>query len=241
MSQSITGIMQLPANANMNKIVMPGCYAGATGGVTNGPDGTIVNTYALKVEANSANTTTITQEITFRANSMVRIFRRFGTNTTGSDPLGGSFTFGAWEEMPTPSGGFTTPGTVKAGLLESTGRVRSSISVETVTGTFTGNITCVALTQTSDETKKDAIVDVTPELITLVKSLVAKQYIFNDDPEEIIHFGFLAQDVIAAFEAHDLDYKDYSLVQEVVVEDAEGNATTHYALNYTELMLLRGL
>lgn len=241
MSQSITGIMQLPASADMNKIVMPGRYAGATGGVINGPDGTIVNTYALKVEANSANTTSITQEITFRANSMVRIFRRFGTNTTGADPLGGSFTFGAWEEMPTPSGGFTTPGTVKAGLLESTGRVRSSISVETVTGTFTGNITCVALTQTSDETKKDAIVDVTPELITLAKSLVAKQYVFKNDPEQIIHFGFLAQDVITAFTDAGLDWKDYSLVQLIEYDDPEGNHVEQYALNYTELLLLRSL
>lgn len=238
MSQRISANTQLPANQDMNKVVIPGDYSGAGGGIINGPDNSILSTYSLMVKQNSANTTSIWQEITFRANSAVRIFRRFCSNTTGTDPLGGSWTFGAWEEMPTPSGGFTTGGTVKAGLLESTGRVKSSIAVESVTGTFTGNITCVALTQTSDANLKEDFDVVNPALIRAAKSVEPKQYRFIGDASRAIHVGFLAQDVLVALEREGLNPEEYSLVFKNTDEET-GHVT--YSLNYTELLLLRSL
>lgn len=238
MSQRISANTQLPANQDLNKVVIPGDYPGAAGGVINGPDNTIVSTYSLMVKQNSANTTSIWQEITFRANSAVRIFRRFCSNSTGTDPLGGSWTFGAWEEMPTPSGGFTTGQTVKAGRLESTGRVVSSISVESVTGTFTGNISCVALTQTSDETLKEDFIAVDASLIKAAKSVQAKQYRFIGDETGAWHIGFMAQDVVKAMEAEGLNPDEYSLVFKHTDEDT---GRVSYSLNYTELLLLRSL
>ncbi|AYP28296.1 putative pectate lyase [Serratia phage vB_SmaA_3M] len=248
MSQTISSIMQLPVNMNFNKVVMVGRYAGIAGTTINGPDSAITNNYRLVVEQVSVNTQTIYQRLEYRLSGTVRLFGRFGTNSTGSDPIGSGWNFTAWEEFATPANGFTTGATVKAGRLESTGqvvgtyvgssgRVVAGTSVEGATATFTGVVTCSSVNQTSDQNLKEDIVEIPKELIEAAKSVSPKQYRFKGDESGIMHVGFMAQEVWDAILAVGLNPEDYALVGRH--EDGEGN--TIFSINYTELMLLRSL
>ncbi|ASZ78810.1 pectate lyase [Serratia phage 2050H1] len=248
MSQSISSIMQLPVNMNFNKVVMVGRYAGIAGTTINGPDVAITNNYRLVVEQVSVNTQTIYQRLEYRLSGTVRVFGRFGTNSTGSDPLGGTWTFTTWEEFATPANGFTTTATVKAGRLESTGqvvgtyvgstgRVVAATSVEGATATFTGVVTCSSVNQTSDQNLKKDITEIPPELIAAAKSVSPKQYRLKSDGTGALHVGFMAQEVWDAIVAVGLNPEDYALIGQH--EDEDGGK--FFSINYTELMLLRSL
>lgn len=62
----------------------------------------------------------------------------------------------------------------------------------------------------SDMSEKTNITDIDETLINIAKSIKPKQYKLKDDK---IHFGFIAQDIIKAFNAFELDALEYGLVE----------------------------
>lgn len=65
----------------------------------------------------------------------------------------------------------------------------------------------------SDETEKDNIVDINDLLINIAKTIKAKQYTLKNEDNHKKHFGFIAQDIVNAFEKYNLSAFDYGLIE----------------------------
>ena len=136
MGQRISNIQTLTVSVDLNKVIFPGQYIlNSSVSYTNNPAPQGAATlYVTQVVANASY---IQQRLEVRANNVLRIYNRFGLNSNGNSPLGGTMTWFNWEEFISPSAdysttkNFTTTGSIKAGRLESTG-------VITTTGTITG-------------------------------------------------------------------------------------------------------
>lgn len=96
----------------------------------------------------------------------------------------------------------------------------------------TGNMSCVALTQTSDRNLKDNIEDLTDaerKVAVRLKSLVKKFQLVSEieqgNPK--FHIGVIAQDIQSAFSEEGLDCNDYAII------DTSGD---NLGVRYTQLL-----
>ena len=85
---------------------------------------------------------------------------------------------------------------------------------------------------TSDAREKRDIADIDPAVLRAWKRVKFRQYRLKDGNR--IHFGVIAQEVIAAFAAEGLNALDYG----VVYEDTLDNGETRYSVCYRDIMIL---
>lgn len=85
---------------------------------------------------------------------------------------------------------------------------------------------------TSDAREKRDIADIDPAVLRAWRRVKFRQYRLKDGDR--IHFGVIAQEVIAAFEAEGLNALDYG----VVYEDTLDNGETRYSVCYRDIMIL---
>lgn len=91
----------------------------------------------------------------------------------------------------------------------------------------------------SDRRFKNHIEDIPDEYIEVWKELLPKMFMWNEASEtnnDKIQFGLIAQDVIAAFEKHGLDYRDYSIVSSYVKDNEE-----YFTVSYDHYHMLTAL
>lgn len=91
----------------------------------------------------------------------------------------------------------------------------------------------------SDRRLKSDILEISDNFEYMFDNLIPVSYKFNDDTESKTHFGFIAQDVGAAFVANGLDARNYSLYH----ENNNGELSLVYsdfiALNTNEIQKLK--
>lgn len=104
-------------------------------------------------------------------------------------------------------------------------RSKNNIS-NTAGGTIGGN---KAWTNSSDSRLKEDVEDLPSVFCELWLELAPKVFRWNElnNGDATLHFGLIAQDVIAAFKKHGLNYKDYGFVSTVPV-----NGVDYYAITY---------
>ena len=95
-----------------------------------------------------------------------------------------------------------------------------------------GIYTATDVISTSDAREKRDIADIDPAVLRAWQRVKFRQYRLKDDDR--IHFGVIAQEVIAAFEAEGLNALDYG----VVYEDTLDNGETRYSVCYRDIMIL---
>jgi hypothetical protein len=83
----------------------------------------------------------------------------------------------------------------------------------------------------SDARLKDNVTDVAEAECRAADRIQIRRYTLNSDAEGKMRFGVLAQEVIAAFEAEGLDWRDYNIVA--------GYEDTSYGVAYDELQALK--
>jgi len=81
---------------------------------------------------------------------------------------------------------------------------------------FGGNVSVTGtVTQSSDESLKENIMSLSDELINVGLELESKSYnLKNREISDKVELGYVAQNVIKAFDKHNLNYKDYGIVNE---------------------------
>ena len=102
------------------------------------------------------------------------------------------------------------------------------------------NITSVAWTTSSDMRMKENIEDIPDVFVNIWNELQSKVFKWNDlnSSNEKYHFGLIAQDVIAAFEKYELDYKEYGFVNSFTLPDDD---TEYFGIAYDEYHMLTSL
>ena len=89
-----------------------------------------------------------------------------------------------------------------------------------------------AWTVSSDKRLKTNVEDISPVLLEIWKELMPKVFEWNElnygDGRK--QFGLIAQDVVAAFEKHGLDYKDYDFV--TLMTRGTEDDTEYYSVTY---------
>jgi hypothetical protein len=123
-------------------------------------------------------------------------------------------------------------GTYDAGLGSTyfdgnTVNIRSKNNINnTAGGTIGGN---KAWTNSSDSRLKEDVEDLPSVFCELWLELAPKVFRWNElnNGDATLHFGLIAQDVIAAFKKYGLNYKDYGFVSTVPV-----NGVDYYAITY---------
>lgn len=105
--------------------------------------------------------------------------------------------------------------------------IRSKTNINnTAAGTIGGN---KAWTNSSDSRLKENIEDIPRVFFDIWLELAPKVFNWNElnNGDGVLHFGLIAQDVIAAFTKYGLNYKDYGFVSTVPV-----NGVDYYAITY---------
>lgn len=105
--------------------------------------------------------------------------------------------------------------------------IRSKNNINnTAGGTIGGN---KAWTNSSDSRLKENIEDIPKVFCDIWLELAPKVFKWNElnNGDGVLHFGLIAQDVIAAFKKYGLNYKDYGFVSTVPV-----NGVDYYAITY---------
>jgi hypothetical protein len=105
--------------------------------------------------------------------------------------------------------------------------IRSKNNINnTAGGTIGGN---KAWTNSSDSRLKEDVEDLPSVFCELWLELAPKVFRWNElnNGDGVLHFGLIAQDVIAAFKKYGLNYKDYGFVSTVPV-----NGVDYYAITY---------
>lgn len=93
------------------------------------------------------------------------------------------------------------------------------------------NISCLSLTQTSDERYKKDIVDIGSIYCDVWNDIDIKSYNWLNDSNDKEQFGIMAQNIMSAFESHGLDYNDYGIVRKHEDEDI-------YSVDYNQYHIL---
>lgn len=102
------------------------------------------------------------------------------------------------------------------------------------------NITNVAWTTSSDERLKTEIEDISSDLVNVWRELLPKTFKWNElnSTNHKMQFGLIAQDVIAAFEKYDLDYRDYGFVVPYTMPDSD---TEYFSITYDSYHMLTAM
>ncbi|MBM7343807.1 tail fiber domain-containing protein [Pantoea coffeiphila] len=107
-----------------------------------------------------------------------------------------------------------------------------------------GDLVAKSVTQLSDSRLKSDVREINSKVIEVAKSVSPKQFFYKTDADKVIHFGFIAQELIEAFEYAGLNAFDYGLVfRKDAGKDFSPLSETDefFSINYSELMLLRSL